>query len=89
MHFPLGMLKGIFTLNDIKIDLADRSKPKSKVTVSKNLLQFYLKSFLKDNMLPYCQQSLYLNLRGWLITTFDGANQEGVLFSNDEFQIDY
>lgn len=37
MHFPLGMLKGIFTLNDIKIDLADRSKPKSKVTVSKNL----------------------------------------------------
>ena len=37
MHFPLGMLKGFFTLNDIKIDLADRSKPKSKVRVSKNL----------------------------------------------------
>ena len=37
MYFPLGVLKGIFTLNEIKIDAADISKPKSKVTVSKNL----------------------------------------------------
>ena len=41
MHFPLEMLKGIFTLNNIKIDLADRPKPKSKVTMSKNLFFKY------------------------------------------------
>ena len=34
-------IKGIFTLNNIKIDLADRSKPKSKVTMSKNLFFKY------------------------------------------------
>lgn len=78
------MLKGIFILNETKIDVADTSKPKLKITMSKNLffppIQLYWKSFLKDDMLPYCQWYLSLILRGWLIATFFGASQKrGVL----------
>lgn len=78
------MLKGIFIMNEIKIDAADTSRLKLKITVSINLsflVQLYLRSFLKDDMLPYCQWSLHLSIWVWLITTFFGADQKKTLFS--------
>lgn len=36
MNFPSGMLNETFILNKVKIDAADTSRPKLKITVTKN-----------------------------------------------------
>lgn len=54
MYFPLGTLKGIFTLNKIKIDAADISRPKSKITVSKKSF-FFLSLTLFEILPERCQ----------------------------------
>lgn len=87
MYFLLGLLKRIFILNKIKIDAADTSRPKSKITVSKKSFFFKSNSFWNHSWKMPGEASL--NLRGWLITVIFDADHKGVFFPNEELEIDH